>query len=529
MSLLPDASAIFVFWKSPATGTVTGYDVNYTAADAATAANDDPAQSGDSTAGWVAFDLGGFFSRAIILDLTPEQDYRIRVRARNAAGAGPWTFVTARTGPPTLKPLNLKAAAGDAQIEVTWDYPQGRDPGRGVHLDYTSAPKSGEGAVADEDAADGTDAAAAWVRALASSALSHTITGLDNDTEYRVRVRLVNNAGGGPWEFATATPLSSDATLSALTIETSVDGTGDATEVTLSPAFSSTEKSYVASDYLDSSHGSIKVTFTKGDSDATVKAVKSATSDTPDWDNVESVSDEIAFDLDDVSFRILVRVTAEDGSTQDYRFGTFSRQAEVGFEDTALTVDEDVPQEDAAPQAANARVVIRAPGMREAAGSLEYAAGDTDPADLDTDLGSARPANFSIGDGDGGTVAVDIPIVPDGVNEAHETFTVTLGVTTLQTAATGVTVKDDAKTVTVTIKDNDPPTAPASFALTRRNERLVATWTKPAGPVASYQLQYKTQDAPDMRVPAATRGRPGDRLADPWPGGKRRPGRKSRA
>ena len=220
------------------------------------------------------------------------------------------------------------------------------------------------------------------------------------------------------------------------------------------------------------------------------------------------MSDGIEFVLDDARFRILVRVTAQDGSTRDYSFGVFARQAEVGFEDTALTVDEDVPQADADPQAANARVDIRVPGMREAAGGLTYAAGDTDPADLDSDLGTSRPVVFSIADGDEGTAAVDIPIAPDEVNEAHETFTVTLEVSTLQAAATGVTAKDDAKTVTVTITDNDPPAAPASFALTRRNERLVATWTKPAGPVASYQLQYKTQDAPDMRVPAATRDDP---------------------
>ena len=84
----------------------------------------------------------------------------------------------------------------------------------------------------------------------------------------------------------------------------------------------------------------------------------------------------------------------------------------------------------------------------------------------------------------------------DTVNEAHETYTVTIN------AGTGYTVGTPA-TLTVRIIDNDAPAAPAGLSLSGENQKLTASWTKPAGPVTGYQLRYKETSAADQTATTA--------------------------
>ena len=102
-------------------------------------------------------------------------------------------------------PTALTVTADTAKLDLSWAAPSGTVTGYDVH--YTSALATGNDAVAN-DAAVQTGAASAGWKAVSRSGVttSQSITGLTNDTPYRVRVRATNANGGGAWVFGTGTP-----------------------------------------------------------------------------------------------------------------------------------------------------------------------------------------------------------------------------------------------------------------------------------------------------------------------------------
>ena len=87
--------------------------------------------------------------------------------------------------PPTI-PRNFAALPGNGQVSLTWLAPLNDGGSEILRFEVSS---NGGGT---------------WV--TASSATSHTFTGLNNDTEYNFRVRAVNAVGNSPEATATATP-----------------------------------------------------------------------------------------------------------------------------------------------------------------------------------------------------------------------------------------------------------------------------------------------------------------------------------
>ena len=79
-------------WTAPA-GTVTGYDVHYTSAVAGTVADNASVQTGQSPSaadGWVDAGHSGTAASQSLTGLTADKTYRLRVRAKNAAGVSGW-------------------------------------------------------------------------------------------------------------------------------------------------------------------------------------------------------------------------------------------------------------------------------------------------------------------------------------------------------------------------------------------------------------------------------------------------------
>ncbi len=201
-------------------------------------------------------------------------------------------------------PTNL-AASGDGKLDLTWTAPTGGTlTGYDVH--YTASTT-----VAD-DAEAGTNVATEWVDAAhAGTTAEDEITGLTNGTEYRLRVRAKNADVEGEWAFDTATPKSSDATLSGLSGSTSTDGSDFSGTLDIG-TFSATTTAYTAD--VEGSVTHVKLTPEVNDSDAKVKVGKQGGT----LNAVTSGQASAAIALDPGANPIDVEVTAEDESVQTY-------------------------------------------------------------------------------------------------------------------------------------------------------------------------------------------------------------------
>ena len=105
----------------------------------------------------------------------------------------------------------LTVTAGDGKLDLSWTAPSdnGGSVVSGYHVHYTSA---AAGTVADDRAVQSgasPSPANGWVAVNRSgTTASQEITGLSNDTEYRVRVRARNSNGDGAWTHGKGTPLA---------------------------------------------------------------------------------------------------------------------------------------------------------------------------------------------------------------------------------------------------------------------------------------------------------------------------------
>jgi hypothetical protein len=144
----------------------------------------DVAVSDDDRDTWTTVDDGvGTDTELYWGDAEPGATYYVRVRARNAAGAGPWSEPA---GPVTLpdvpdRVLGVEASVGSAQVELAWDQPA--DNGSEI-TDYVV--ESSTDATTWTIVDDGT-----------GTATSTTVTGLANGTDYWFRVAAVNGIGTG--------------------------------------------------------------------------------------------------------------------------------------------------------------------------------------------------------------------------------------------------------------------------------------------------------------------------------------------
>ena len=108
-------------WTAPSGGTLTGYDVHYTSAASGTVTNAAEASGSDPSAAWVAVSRTGTTASQTISDLTNGTDYRVRVRATNANGAGDWAFGTGTATTPAVSfdDFAIVVTEGESTAPVT--------------------------------------------------------------------------------------------------------------------------------------------------------------------------------------------------------------------------------------------------------------------------------------------------------------------------------------------------------------------------------------------------------------------------
>ncbi len=197
-TVTPRAGWLLVKWSAPSGNggsTITAYDARYIETDATDKADSrwtvtqDVWTTGD---GELRYGLDG---------LTNGTEYDVQVRAVNAEGDGAWS-ATVR-GTPELSEVTratLSAVRGDDKaLAVTWNAPTTL-----VDTDTTYDLRHIATDATDKSDDQWTEVTDASVDGL----LLDGITGLDNDTEYDVRVRAVELDIEGPWSATmSATPV----------------------------------------------------------------------------------------------------------------------------------------------------------------------------------------------------------------------------------------------------------------------------------------------------------------------------------
>ena len=95
LSVTSGDGSLVVSWTAPS-GTLTGYDLHYTSANAATVTNTAAASGSDASAAWVvgSTSISGAFTTYTQSSLTNGTAYRVRLRAKNSGGNGAWAFTT---------------------------------------------------------------------------------------------------------------------------------------------------------------------------------------------------------------------------------------------------------------------------------------------------------------------------------------------------------------------------------------------------------------------------------------------------
>ena len=323
-------------WTAPS-GTVTGYDVHYTAADAADVDHNAPAGT-DAATGWKAADRGTEAdppaASQTISGLDNGTTYRLRVRAKNGSGDGPWVFsgvsVTPVAPPAPGAVTDLNVTAGDTVLNINWTAPSETLTGYEVH--YTSAPATGDGSVAN-NAAAGADAATGWKAVDRGTeadppAASQAISGLDNGTAYRVRVRAKNGSSAGRWKFATGTPVAPAGAVTGLTVTAGVAAL-DLSWTAPSGTVTGYDVHYTAAPA--SGDGSVANDATAGSDPATAWVAVSRTEADP-----PAVTQSITGLHDGTAYRVRVR-TVSGANAGAWEFGTGTTASPAP---TSLTVTE---------------------------------------------------------------------------------------------------------------------------------------------------------------------------------------------
>ena len=446
-------------WTAPATGVVRSYDVHYTSSTSVD--NDANADGSDPSAAWVDAAHTGTNAWHRIDSLTDGTAYKVRVRAVNAAGASAWARGTGTpsSGAPSAPP-GLSVGGDHRKLNLRWRKPAGAVTSYDVH--YTSSTSVDN----DADVGSNTNPATGWVNAShTGTGVTQAISSLTNGTAYKVRVRGVNANGDGAWARGTGTPLP----IMGFTRHSDVvvEGRTDGVPVKLSEALASATTVRVevvpdkpatgrATETDDFTLSSRTLTFPAGTTEKRI--------------TVSAVADRTTEGNED----FYLRLAAPDGAP--YRVGEDSQQsiyAEISWAvlDNSLTPGLRIDADDTVGEGNSFKVLVRIGSPAPSGGTavtLSLGAAGTATEGVDFRL-SGKAATIAEGET---SVEVTFTALDDAADDNGETVVLNAS-----------TSEHTAPARTVTIVDNDLPSAPApeNVQVTPGPGTLTVTWEVPAG------------------------------------------------
>ena len=184
-TLVSGAGSLAVRWTAPADNgsAITGYKVRYC---------DTSDSSKDCSGGyddWTTKNVTG--TSTTVSSLTNGNSYEVEVQAKNAVGSSAWSGVTTGVPGGPAAPSKPTLTVGAQQLGVSWSAPADRGSAiTGYDVYYCDNTDTANPCTDDSN----------WSTSDHSGTTrSTTITGLDNGTEYKVRVRAQNGRSWGGW------------------------------------------------------------------------------------------------------------------------------------------------------------------------------------------------------------------------------------------------------------------------------------------------------------------------------------------
>ena len=495
-------------WTAPSFdggSALTGYDVHYTSSTTVAA---DAAAGTNVATEWVAVtrtETDPPTASQTISSLTNDTAYRVRVRAKNAAGASGWETgsgtpqQTDTTGPaaPAFEPADGTTVA-DAGTNITLTFLEAvkkddRNAGFTGHSDLSPilTLKAGGSSGADIGYA-------ATVNGAGTVITIDPVNDLSDGAVYVAISAGYYDANGNRGTAASATftvdTPSTDATLSGLAASSSTSAGGTYSALGLTPStFTAETTSYTATVPHATTH--VKLTPTVNEENAAAGVRKGSTGS---FTSVASGTASSAIALDVGDNALTVRVTAEDGATtRDYAV-TVTRQAPTVMLSAA-------PNPVVEGSSVTVTATLSAALSRQARIPLTITDNTAEPEDHGTLASIAIASGATSGTG---TIATN-----HDVDEDHETFTVALG-----TLPSGVAAGTPSS-VRIRIRDDEASyflsvdaTPPCGAAVTDTSVTATSVRVLTPAPATETAMEYRwltdtAQGEWRNAVPISTSGR----------------------
>ena len=495
-------------WTAPSFdggSALTGYDVHYTSSTTVAA---DAAAGTNMATEWVAVsrtETDPPTASQTISSLTNDTAYRVRVRAKNAAGASGWVTgsgtpqQTDTTGPaaPAFEPADGTTVA-DAGTNITLTFLEAvkkddRNAGFTGHSDLSP--------ILTLKAGGSTGADIGYAATVNGAGTVITIDPVNDLSDGAVYVAISagyydangNRGTAASATFTVDTP-SMDATLSGLAASSSTSAGGTYSVLGLTPStFTADTTSYTATVPHATTH--VKLTPTVNEENATAGVRKGSTGS---FTSVTSGTASSAIALDVGDNALTVRVTAEDGTTtRDYAV-TVTRQAPTVMLSAA-------PNPVVEGSSVTVTATLSAALSRQARIPLTITDNTAEPEDHGTLASIAIASGATSGTG---TIATN-----HDADQDHETFTVALGTLPSGVAAgtpssVRIRIRDDEASYFLSVN----ATPPCGAAVTDTSVTATSVRVLTPAPATETAMEYRwltdtAQGEWRNAVPIGTSGR----------------------